>query len=270
MKKRNFILSLFTLLIFSSINVWATYLHKFETIEGFTKVLIKADTVNQLFLKPIKYGFLNSDNALVFEIECEYVGNFHHGIAKVKKNEKFGFINKKGEFIIEAKYLTVGDFAEDMVAVGDSSHQLDKIIDINSNVVGKFDKKIILSNKVSGEGIQNGLVLITEDNYSYKFSEGLINIENKFYDKTGKFKFNIPGNSKDCKNGMVVFSVSVTENGDPKYGYCNCQGKPLIAPQYDAADDFSIDRAVVGKKGKGYKFFEINKQGKILRFIAHK
>ncbi|MEY3412217.1 MAG: hypothetical protein RIQ70_905 [Bacteroidota bacterium] len=77
--------------------------------------------------------------------------------------------------------------------VGVSSDQFDKIVDINNKVIGTFEKKIILSNRVSGEVLQNGLVLITEDNFGYKFSEGLNNIENKFYDKSGKMKFNIPG-----------------------------------------------------------------------------
>lgn len=268
MKKLN--LFVFAILVFNSFHVWATYIHQFETSDGLTKVLIKADTVNQLFIKPTKYGFIDNNNKVVFEIECDYVGNFHNGIAKVKKGEKFGFINKEGKFIIEAMYNTVSDFSEGLVAVGDSSDQLDKIIDINNTVIGTFEKKIILSNRVSGEGLQNGLVLITEDNFGYKFSEGLINIENKFYDKSGKMKFNIPGNSKDCKNGMILFSVNINENGDPKYGYCDCQGKPLLSPQYDAAYDFSVDRAIVGKKGKSLKFFEINKTGKILRFVSQK
>jgi hypothetical protein len=268
MKKLN--LFVIAVLAMVSTNAFANYIHKFETIDGLTKVLIKADTVNQLFLKPTKYGFINAENKLIFEIECEYLSNFHNGVAKVKKNGKFGFINKEGKFVIEAKYNTVGDFAEGVVVVGDSTDQLDRIIDINNNVVATFAKRINLSPRVSGEGIQNGLVLITEDNFGYKFSEGLINIENKFYDKTGKLKFSIPGNSKDCKNGMIAFSVTLSETGTPKYGYCDCTGKPLISPQYDAADDFSIDRAVVGKKSKTLKFFEINKQGKILRFVAQK
>ena len=263
-------LVIFTIFVFCNINVWAGYIHKFETSEGLTKVLIKADTINQLFLKPTKYGFLNNEGKLAFEIECEYISNFHSGVAKVKKNGKFGFVNKEGKFIIEATYNSVSDFSEGLVAVGDSSDELDRVIDINNKVVGKFPKKILLSDRVSGEGIQNGLVLITEDNYNYKYSEGLINIENKFYDKTGEFKFSIPGESGNCKNGMILFSVTISDNGSPKYGYCDNTGKPIIYPQYDAADDFSTDRAVVGKKTKGLKFFEINKQGKILRFVSQK
>lgn len=111
---------------------------------------------------------------------------------------------------------------------------------------------------------------MTEDVYNYKFSEGLLNIENKFYDKSGKFKFSIPGNSSNCINGMILFSVTITSDGAPKYGYCDATGKPVIYPQYDAAEDFVRDRAVVGKKDKSLKFFEINRQGKILRFVTQK
>lgn len=270
MKKLNLIVFI---LIVSSISSFAAYIHKFESSEGLTKVLIKADTVQQLFLKPTKYGFLNTENKLAFEIDCEYVSNFHNGIAKVKKDGKFGFINKEGKFVIEASYYTVGDFSEGIVAVGDSSERFNKLIDINNKVIATFEKPIILSNKVSGEGVQNGFVLITEDIFNYKFSEGLINIENKFYDKLAKFKFSIPGKSNDCKNGMISFSVNITEVGNPKYGYCDCTGKPIITPKYEVADDFSVDRAVIGlisPKTKAIKFFEIDKKGKILRFVAHK
>ena len=131
--------------IFAFIQVgFSNYIHKFETSEGLTKVLIKADTVNMFFLNPTKFGFIGSDNKVVFELECEYVSNFHNGVAKVKKNGMFGFINKKGEFIIQPKYKTVGDFAEGLVAVGDSIAQIDKIVDINNNIVGTFAKYAII------------------------------------------------------------------------------------------------------------------------------
>jgi hypothetical protein len=57
---------------------------------------------------------------------------------------------------------------------------------------------------------------------------------------------------------MILFSVNINENGDPKYGYCNC----LLCPHYDAVDDFSIDRAIVGKKGKSLFFLKSIKQEK--------
>lgn len=258
------------ILLIGCLQISANHIHRFETSEGLTKVLLKADTLNYYFLKPTKYGFYHENHKLAFEIECEYAGDFHDGLAKVKKDGKFGFINTKGEFVIPAQYKTVSDYSEGLIAVGDSTEQLNRVIDITNKTVGVFEKAIILSAKVNGEGTDGGLVLMTEDVYNYKYSEGLINIENKFYDVKGAFKFSIPGLSHNCKNGMILFSVTISDNGSAKYGYCDKTGKPVIYPQYDAAEDFGTDRAIVGKNGKSLKFFEINKQGKILRFVTQK
>ena len=267
---KKIITTIFTLITFCCINSEAVTIHEFKTSEGLTKLLISADTVNYYFLKPKKYAYKNSEGKIAFEIECEYAGDFINGYAKIKKDGKFGFINTKGEFVIKAQYKTVSDLSEGYIVVGDSTERLNKIIDINNKTIATFNQSIQLSIKINGEGTESGLVLMTEDVYSYKFSEGLINIENKFYDVTGKFKFSIPGNSHDCKNSMILFSVELSESGGEKFGFCDNTGKPIIYPQYDAAEDFNTDRAIVGKKGTSLKFFEINKTGKILKFVTQK
>jgi len=46
---------------------------------------------------PIKYGFLNKQGRLEISLEFDSVGDFHHGLATVKKNRQVYVINQQGQ-----------------------------------------------------------------------------------------------------------------------------------------------------------------------------
>jgi hypothetical protein len=267
MKKLRIISSV--LLVFICSTSWANYIHEFALSDGLKKVLIKADTIDKLFLKPTKYGFINEQGELVFDITCEYISSFHSGFAKVKQNGKYGFVDKKGTFVIDPMYVTAGDYAEGMIVVGDSTNRFDKIIDIKNTLLSTFEKPIIVSNTIKGDSLSNGFFLVTANHFKCRFSEGIITIENKFYNTTGKFLFAVDGEARDCKNGMIAYATKIPASGLLKFGYYDFNGKLMIPAKYDSAEDFSKECAVVGKKLPSQKYYEINREGKILRFVDH-
>ncbi len=238
-----------------------------HSVDHISKVLLKADTSNFYFLTPKKYAFFDASKKQLFELNCEYVSEFKNGLAKVKVAGKFGFINTEGKFVIPAKYSCVGDFSENLLVVGDSANQFNKIITLKDSVVGKFVTPIKLAESFNGEGVDGGFVITTENVHNYAFSEGLINIENRFYTASGSLAFTIPGTSGNCSNGMISFEVSV--NGKDMFGYCDKTGKPVILPRFHEAHNFVNERAIVGIFEKQWKYFVIDKQGKILRYIGH-
>lgn len=257
------------LVLFVQSTSWATYIHEFALSDGLKKVLIKADTVEKHFLKPTQYGFINEQGALVFEITCEYISSFHAGFAKVKQNGKYGFVDKKGNFVIEPSYLAAGDYAEGMIVVGDSTNRFDKIITISNVLISKFEKSVILLNIPKEDSLSNGFSLVANNHFKYRYSEGIINIESNFYNTTGMLLFTVLGEARDCKNGMIAFSNKIPETGLLKFGYYDFNGQLMIPAKYDTAEDFSKTCAVVGKKLPSQKYYEINREGKILRFVDH-
>jgi len=250
-----------------STSIFANYISSFEQSEGLQRVLIAADTTNVFFLAPKKYAFLNSEKVAVFTIEAEYASDFKNGVAKVKQKGKFGFINKEGKFVIQPKYSTVGDVAEGVVVVGDSADQFNKVISLKDSLIANFEKPIKVGSSFNGEGIDGGFVITTENIHNYAFSEGLINIENRFFNLSGKLAFTVPGKSGNCINGFIVFEVA--NAGSSKYGYVDNTGKPVITPKYDYAESFHTASTVVGNFDGGWKYFEVDKTGKVIRFIGN-
>jgi hypothetical protein len=57
-----------------------------------------------------KMGFVDTSGTLVIPYTFDIVGDFFHGIAKVKSGKLYGFINEKGEFVISPQFEDAGDF----------------------------------------------------------------------------------------------------------------------------------------------------------------
>ena len=78
--------------------------------------------------------------------ESDSIGEFHDGLAKIKKNGKWGFVNDKKEIIIQIDYDFADDFSEGLapVKLNGKYGYIDKtgknIIPINLNYlsVGSF------------------------------------------------------------------------------------------------------------------------------------
>lgn len=74
-----------------------------------------------------KYGFGDPSGKILLKPEYEEIGQFHSGVAYVKKGDKYGFIDRNIEFVIPCKYSAVGSF-------NDKGY-------VWVNEGGKFDKK---------------------------------------------------------------------------------------------------------------------------------
>lgn len=60
-----------------------------------------------------KYGFGDSAGKILLKPEYEEIGQFHNGVAYVKKGDKYGFINTKIEFVVPCKFAAVGSYNDE-------------------------------------------------------------------------------------------------------------------------------------------------------------
>ena len=72
--------------------------------------LISEGLVSIENIKTHLHGFANKQHEVVIDTKYEDVGNFKHGLAPVKLNDKFGFINKDGVEVIPFIFEDAGDF----------------------------------------------------------------------------------------------------------------------------------------------------------------
>ncbi len=99
-----------------------------------------------------KYGFIDKAGKEVIKAKYDNVGEFHEGLAWFKKDGKYGFIDKTGKEVIKAEYPVASNFQDGFACVSDGRCGL---IDKNGNlwtecIYGSIcisDGMIILDNK---------------------------------------------------------------------------------------------------------------------------
>ena len=184
------------------------------------------------FKKDEKYGFIDKTGKEVIKVKYEEVGSFHEGLAWFYKNGKYGFTDKTGKEVIKAKYEEVRNFHEGLAYVKK---------DGKSCYIDKTGKEVI---KVKYENVgdfHEGLAWFEEDeNYG-------------FMDKTGKkvteAKYQDVG---DFHEGLAWFEE------DGKYGFIDKTGKEVIEAKYNSLEDFH--------EGLAY-FLKFEKSDHIFGFI---
>lgn len=170
-----------------------------------------------------KMGLINTQGDFVFEPEIkapplhfnnEYF-DFHEGLCRIEKEDKYGFINLKGEETIPVMYEDAGVFSDGLASV-------------------KHNGKCGYINK---EGV---FVIEPQFNYGWEFSEGLASVQKRVSiidDKTGKKKYRLKWGFIN-KQGEVVIdpvyaSVSKFHDGlamvnfDKGMGYVNKNGETI-------------------------------------------
>ncbi len=228
-----------------------------------------------------KWGFINEFGKIVIEPNFDMVFRpFHEGISDVRIGQKWGFIDNTGKFIIEPKFESVGKFSDGVFPVllesktnesGDKPFYLQKWIYIDKSGKQIFDKTFYYADSFVNDrafvkvGFDEWVLIdktgneITKKHFdsfdSYgMFSEGLVAVKVKkkygFIDRNGKFIIKPQFDYADnFSEGLA--SVRIGCN----YGFINTKGKIVIQPQYSFAGKFSDGLASASlAKGNGINF----------------
>jgi hypothetical protein len=217
------------------------------------------DTTGKIAISPIydsrnvsKYGFKNGvswvkqhkdsmyilidkKGKIISQKSYEDVGRFNNGICAVFNNNKMGFVNNKGEEIIPCRYIGDTEFYEELAFVCE--------VDNNNNKYGFINEK--------GKTI---LPFIYDKHKDSKFKNGecvvVINGKTNIIDKSGEIVFTptASNNIKGFSNGLALSYIE--KNGKILYGFLNRNNEWAISPQYDKANSFINNRAIVNKNGR--------------------
>ena len=174
--------------------------------------------------------------------------DFHEGLAKVCKNDKYGFIDKLGHEIIPCIYDEANDFAlgVSIVKKGEKTGAINKYGKIvipckydNINSFGKDSLAVAFLNEKSGFiDLKGNIVIPFNYEYCESFSDGLAAVRQNglygFINKKGELV--IPCKYTDIYNGcgfcegLVGVSIDGGSVGtvDNKWGYIDNTGKIAI------------------------------------------
>lgn len=211
------------------------------SLEGLAKAVVNYDEVCDFHeglarvYKGDKYGFIdkmgNEVIPCVYEQLMEADPNFHDGLALVHQGEKYFFINKEGKEAFPYNYDTGLNFSDGLALV--RKDRKCGYIDTKGNEV------IALTDKYYGTSFHDGLAAVGNNDGKYGF-----------IDKKGElvipmsFDVDEGGVTSEFHEGYAV----VCKN--EKYGYIDKSGKEVIPCNYDAVFNFSEGMALVIKEGK--------------------
>lgn len=235
-----------------------------------------------------KAGFIDRNGKIIVEPQFEDAQDFSQGIAPVKIKDKWGFINESGQIVIEPTFDSIfwRSFSEEVIPVRleDKWGTIDKsgnfIIEPKFEMIYEFSDGIapvLLESKTNESGDKPFYL----QKWSYIDKSGKQVIDKEFYgadgfvdgrafvkvgfdewaliDKTGtevtKKHFDSFDSYGMFSEGLVAVKVK------KKYGFIDRNGKFVIKPQFDYADNFSEGLASV-RIGCNYGF--INTKGKIV------
>jgi hypothetical protein len=234
------------------------------------------DTSNLFVVKEKKKcGYINCNGDLIIKPAFRAAGVFTGNLAKAMQDSLWGFINTQGEFLIKPQFTLAQDFSEGLaeVWINDRHFYIDTlgkpVFETSFKNTGKFSNG--LSKVYSNEGFTKGFIntkgdLVIPSDYLYAedFSEGLVNVSEKFLDVKGEAVIEAK-EYKIIKGFSEGLAVVMLKDGSP--AFINKNGKVVIElkdQNISSAYCFSDGLAVVNEAGKDHRAGYINRNGKLL------
>lgn len=170
--------------------------------------------------------------------------------------QKWGLINKEGQFVMQPTYDCIEDFHENGLAKV-KIYEKNEENELVTEKIGLIDRKgnlIVEPKYLSMEEFAEGLITC-QVHEKYKYI--VLNAQ-------GEVVFETPYRLYEFSEGLVKFRTEI--NDKDLYGYMNKEGKVVIEPQFEEAEDFHDGIAKV--KTKDGQEIGIDKSGKEVTISA--
>lgn len=197
---------------------------------------------SKMYLFPIsqngKYGFINSNGAVVIPFNYDWADNFSEGMAVVTIDEKSGYISKSGSTLLLGEFDEANAFHNSVAIVkkGDKYGLIHKL----GKQLLPFEYEDIIGN----ESKDKIVIALKEKTYFYFTLSCQLLFQGK-YEAVGAFSLG---------------KAYVIQDG--KYGFIDKAGKTIVAPQYDWVESFKTNGLARVKQNE--KFGMIDTTGKII------
>lgn len=183
-----------------------------------------------------KYGVIDKDNKVIVPFTYDEIYPFKNGIAKVGIEQKYGYINTKGQIVVPLIQNAAINYTENLAKIRKNGEY---------GYIDTTGKMVIQPQFTDAEEFESvGLARVKKEG-----KWGIIDTKGNFIIQP-KYEFIYPLKGKI---GRIIHRK--------KYGFIDITNrKEIIAPEYESAEDFSADLALV-KKDKNIYF--INTQNQI-------
>lgn len=234
---------------------------QFDNARGFSEGLAQVGKMSNNDGPVDKWGYIDKMGRIVINPQFDNARDFSEGLAAVLIGDWFtsgrwGYIDKTGTYVINPQFNHANDFREGLASVSYGAYSNSDF----GNTKGKFIDK-------TGRDFFN-----TQFSSTFSFSEGLARVyyfdnQDGYIDKSGRFVINTSKYTfaEEFKEGLarVMICTSQKDLRIGIWGFIDKNGRCVITPQFDKAEDFSEGISCVrigGKYGIG-KYGYINKTG---------
>ncbi|WP_183192346.1 WG repeat-containing protein [Brevibacillus fluminis] len=155
-----------------------------------------------------KQGYIDKTGKLILPAQYSFAGEFHEGKAAVTINDKMGFIDKTGKVVIQPNFFSVGDFTDGLAPVEVQEGETYKYGLINAK--GEYVVK----------PVWDALPQVID---------GLVYVDNKLFDKTGKQLLEAQGTIYPFQDGLAEVSKDLHSS------YIDMTGKTVWTESRDYA-----------------------------------
>jgi hypothetical protein len=214
-----------------------------------------------------KYGYMNSNGAIVIQPQYDEVGVFRNGLAVVSKESKYGVINKKNELIVDFVYDEIVDFQDDRAIV--SKEEKYNLIDRSGKEIssGKFSDLSSFHKEIY-IGLEDSLYLFLDKNLNLvsdlKCQEigdlldgySIVQVNNFYGVIDSNLRVRIPFQFDEIgrfENNIFIYSSS------GKRGLIRSDGTKITEPIYDEIGELNIENnTTVVKSGSLISWIKID------------
>lgn len=247
-----------------------------------------------------KYGYVDDSGKLIIPIQYDKVQNFSEGLAWVCNDETWCCIDKSNKkiFMLTTQSIERSEFKDGLSRISVPDDAPAYFIDNNGKTLdlgghtpdytfGIYSDQLILCTNEDADGNgksyyidRNGNIVVNvAPKYSYfPFVNGLapfVSWEDSkmgYINKKGEpvIPLTIPYQAFDDLESMGIFyneedmirTITLTEEGELKYGFVDTSGKQVIPYQYNDAFDFTGGLAAVCNESGKWGF--VDKKGNVV------
>lgn len=205
----------------------------------------------------------------------QYKGDLRHIDSPFEENGLYGFADSLGKIVIEPQYSYASVFKEGYAVVGrgDATHRKFGLIDRTGrevipcqwDYVGKPAEGRVFVREGLGHEQKNGyadtagrIIVPVRYDYARNFKNGAAAVGIGSYERIPEQDWE----TKRKRYPQLRYPAEPVGDFAGKFGFIDAEGREIVEPVYDKAQDFSELRAAVGKQGKYYiKWGYIDKNG---------
>ncbi|MFC0523587.1 WG repeat-containing protein [Pontibacillus salicampi] len=210
-----------------------------------------------------KWGYINVKGLFVIDPQFNQARDFQkNGLAIVEVDGLYGVLDTTGSFIVKPQYDYISSFSEERASASNSkgtwviNEEGTLLTSTPYPYIGRYENGMAVFNKDTESGVRYGYL----DRQGQEALRPIYLSADDFQEKKALVKVRENDFALINRNGSVLYSylypyvgargdglLAFQRDSGGKYGYINEKGRIVVEPQFDGAQRFYEQRAIINR-----------------------